>query len=48
VRLKSRPRQDGLSPERVRDVFLAVLGEVSDGRLRAALQDKFVEALESV
>jgi hypothetical protein len=46
VRLKSKARGDGgLSPEKVRDVFLAVLGEVADGALRAALQDKFVEAL---
>lgn len=46
VRLKSRPRDGGgLAPERVRDVFLAVLGEVREPGLRAVLQDKFVEAL---
>jgi hypothetical protein len=45
VRMKSRPRVEGLSPERVRDVFLAVLGEVHDAGLRALLQDKFVDAL---
>jgi hypothetical protein len=46
VRLKSkRNEQSGLSPEKVRDVVLAVLGEVPDGQLRAVLQDKFVEVL---
>jgi hypothetical protein len=45
VRLKSRPRSDGLPPERVRDVFLSVLGEVRDPGMRALLQDKFIEAL---
>jgi hypothetical protein len=49
VRLKSKPRAgDGLAPERVRDVFLAVLGEVREPGLRAILQDKFVEALAAV
>jgi hypothetical protein len=49
VRMKSR-RADpgGLAPEKVRDVFLAVLAEVDDPGLRAALQDKFVEALSGV
>jgi hypothetical protein len=47
VRLKSKPREaSGMSPEKVRDVFLAVLGEVDSPALRAALQDKFVEALQ--
>jgi hypothetical protein len=45
VRIKSRPRTDGLPPEKVRDIFLAVLGAVSDTSLRAVLQDRFVEAL---
>lgn len=46
VRLKSKPRAvSGLSPEAVRDIFLAVLGEVPEPGLRAVLQDKFVEAL---
>jgi hypothetical protein len=46
VRLKSRPKATGgLTPETVRDIFLAVLGEVSEPGLRAALQDRFVEAL---
>jgi hypothetical protein len=45
VRMKSRPREAGLPPERVRDVFLAVLGEVRDPQQRALLQDKFIEAL---
>jgi hypothetical protein len=46
VRLKSKARDaGGLSPEKVRDVFLAVLGEVPDGGLRALLQDKLVEVL---
>jgi hypothetical protein len=48
VRLKSRPRETGLPPERVRDVFLAVLGEVRDPQQRALLQDKFIEALAAV
>jgi hypothetical protein len=48
VRLKSRPRETGLAPERVRDVFLAVLGEVRDPQQRALLQDKFIEALAAV
>lgn len=49
VRLKSKPRDaGGLAPERVRDVFLAVLGEVSDPGMRALLQDKFIEALAAV
>jgi hypothetical protein len=49
VRLKSR-RADpgGLAPEKVRDVFVAVLAAVEDPALRAALQDKFVEALSGV
>src|ERR1700691_3898092 len=46
VRLKSRPRLDGgMPPEAVRDLVLAVLGEVRDPGLRATLQDKLVEAL---
>lgn len=46
VRLKSKAREaGGLSPEKVRDVFLAVLGMVDEPALRAVLQDKFVEAL---
>jgi hypothetical protein len=46
VRMKSRPRADaGLAPETVRDLVLAVLGEVRDPGLRATLQDKLVEAL---
>ena len=49
VRLKSRAREAaGLSPEKVRDVFLAVLNVVDDGGLRAELQDKLIEALERV
>jgi hypothetical protein len=48
VRLRSKPREaGGMSPERVRDVFLAVLGEVDEPGLRAILQDKFVEALSA-
>jgi hypothetical protein len=46
VRLKSkRADPGGLAPERVRDVFVSVLAAVDDPALRAALQDKFVEAL---
>lgn len=48
VRTRAKAQQrgaGGLAPEKVRDVFLAVLNEVSDGGLRAILQDKFVEAL---
>lgn len=46
VRLKTQARQAaGMSPAQVRDVFLAVLGVVEDGALRAELQDKLVEAL---
>ena len=45
TRSKSRPRTEGLAPQTVRDIFLAVLGEVDDPGLRALLQDKFVEAL---
>lgn len=46
VRLKTQARQSaGMSPAQVRDVFLAVLGVVEDGALRAELQDKLVEAL---
>jgi hypothetical protein len=46
VRLKSkRADPGGLAPEKVRDVFVAVLAAVEDPALRAALQDKFVEAL---
>ena len=46
VRMKRRPRVDaGLAPEAVRDLVLAVLGEVRDPGLRASLQDKLVEAL---
>jgi hypothetical protein len=48
VRTKSRPRADGLPPEKVRDIFLAVLGEIDEPGLRAVLQDKFVEALSAV
>lgn len=49
VRLKSRARDvGGLAPEKVRDIFLAVLGEVDSPALRAVLQDKFVEALAGV
>jgi hypothetical protein len=49
VRIRTQARQSaGLSPEKVRDVFLAVLGVVQDGGLRAELQDKLVEALSSV
>jgi hypothetical protein len=48
VRQRSKPRELGLAPERVRDIFLAVLGEVSEPALRALLQDKFVEALSAV
>jgi hypothetical protein len=48
VRLKSRSRDTGgLAPEKVRDIFLAVLGMVPEAGLRAVLQDKFVEALSS-
>jgi hypothetical protein len=48
VRLKSKSREaSGLPPEKIRDLVLAVLNEVPDGALRAALQDKFVEALAS-
>jgi hypothetical protein len=46
VRMKSkRADPGGLAPEKVRDVFVAVLAEVDDPGLRALLQDKFVEAL---
>jgi hypothetical protein len=46
VRLKSRPRgEGGLPPEKVRDIFLAVLSAVPEAGLRAILQDKFVDAL---
>ena len=47
VRMKSRPRSDGLAPEKVTDIVLAVLGEVREPGLRAILQDKFVEALRA-
>jgi hypothetical protein len=48
VRLKTRPQETGgLAPEKIRDVFLLVLREVDDPELRAALQDKFVEALQA-
>jgi hypothetical protein len=47
VRLKSRPRSDGLAPEKVTDIVLSVLGEVHEPGLRAILQDKFVEALRA-
>jgi len=48
VRQRSKPRgEGGLAPERVRDVFLAVLAEIDDAGLRALLQDKFVEALSA-
>jgi hypothetical protein len=47
ARQKSRPRIEGLAPAQVRDIFLAVLGEVDEPGLRALLQDKFVEALSA-
>jgi hypothetical protein len=47
VRQRSKPRADGLSPEKVRDVFVTVLAEVDEPALRALLQDKFVEALST-
>lgn len=47
VRLKSRPKVEGLTPEQVRDIFLRVLGGVEEPGLRAALQDRFVEALQA-
>jgi hypothetical protein len=48
VRLKARPRETGgLTPEQVRDIFLRVLGAVEEPGLRAALQDRFVEALQA-
>lgn len=47
VRQRSKPRSDGLAPERIRDVFVAVLAEVEDPGLRAVLQDRFVEALSA-
>jgi hypothetical protein len=46
VRRKAQPSAaGGLSPEAVRDVFMAVLAKVEDSGLRAVLQDSFVEAL---
>jgi hypothetical protein len=45
IRTKSRPQVSGLSPEKVRDVFVAVLAQIDDPELRAVLQDSFVEAL---
>ena len=46
VRNKAKPAEvGGMSPEQVRDVFLAVLGMVEDGQLRAQMQNKLVEAL---
>jgi hypothetical protein len=49
VRLKAkRTEPGGLAPEKVRDVFVAVLAEVTEPGLRALLQDKFVEALAAV
>lgn len=48
VRLKSRPKVEGLTPEQVRDIFLRVLGGVDEPGLRALLQDRFVEALQAV
>jgi hypothetical protein len=49
VRTKSKPRDPGgLSPQQVRDVFLAVLAAVDEPSLRAELQDRFVEALSGV
>ena len=47
IRRKSQPAISGLTPERVRDVFLAVLVGIDDAALRAELQDRFVEALAS-
>jgi hypothetical protein len=48
VRLKSRPKAvEGLTAEQVRDIFLRVLGGVEEPGLRAALQDRFVEALQA-
>ena len=46
VRRKAQPASaGGLSPQAVRDIFVTVLGQVGDSRLRAQLQDAFVEAL---
>jgi len=46
VRNRTQAREAaGMSPEKVRDVFLTVLGHVPDGGLRAELQDRLVEAL---
>jgi hypothetical protein len=47
IRTKSRPAASsgGLAPEKVRDIFLAVLAQVDDPAMRAVLQDSFVEAL---
>lgn len=47
VRMKSKPKVEGLSPEAVRDIFLRVLGGVDDPKVRAVLQDRFVEALQA-
>lgn len=47
IRLRTRAKS-GLAPEQVRDVFLDVLAEVDDPRLRALLQDKLADALAAV
>lgn len=47
VRRKAQPAAGGMSPEKVRDIFVAVLGQVDDAGLRAVLQDAFVEALSA-
>lgn len=48
VRRKAQPvAAGGMSPETVRDVFMAVLAQVGDAGLRAQLQDAFVEALSA-
>ncbi len=43
---KYKPKAaEGMSEEQVRDVVMAVLGEVGDPELRLALQDRFADAL---
>lgn len=45
---KMTPVAGGLTPQQVRDVFMAVLATVSDPAMRAELQDKFADALSGV
>lgn len=48
VRRRAQPAAAGMTPEKVRDIFVAVLAQVDDPAMRAVLQDSFVEALAAV